>query len=239
MEAVSARFLTLRLTLALGLVALAQSVLACWILALPGSWLPLAGIVPLTLLPQTLCGAAVGLAAFIAPFLCSDKDRFEIKKVGFAATWQAVFLGYLLLVAARLVPLENAEVCLAALSLAVSALVFIWLAALWPRAYAGIIFVWLVGLPVFAYMLAEIYLWSAGRTIWSREPGALVYPCAHWLLALSPGTAVVGSLTGLLPDGTASSSITFLLFMSVIVMLLTYYNDRTAGVPPAVRERDV
>lgn len=219
-EAPPTRFLTPRLTLALGVVALVQGALACWILASPGSWLPLAGIVPLAVLPQTLCGVAVGLAAFIAPFLHSEGERFRVEHAWFAAVWQAMVFGYLLLVAARLVPLENAGIFLAALSLAVSALVFVWAAELLPRAYAGVIFVWLIGLPVFTYMLAEVYLWSTGRTLWSAEPEAPIYTCVHWLLALSPGTAAIGMLTGYLPDGTPPSPIAFLLFMCAVGAVL-------------------
>ena len=226
-DAIATPFLTRRAAAALGLAALAEGLAAWWVLS-SSAPLPLAGTVPAALLPQVLCGVALALAVFSAPFIARNSGRFRFAGAFFAAAWQALMLGYFLLVSARLAPLENENILQATAALALLAAAVILLAALAPRGYAAAIFIWLVGLPVFGYMLAEVYLWSTGGTAeeWRPETARAAYTCVHWLLNLSPGTAMIGALEGRLAGGEPPATGVFLIFMGAVVAVLALAEKR-------------
>src|ERR1035437_10128302 len=65
--------LPLRTAVGLVVIVLCQAALAGWVLAAPGGWVPLAGLLPLEVLPQLLCAAAIALAALAAPLLLPER----------------------------------------------------------------------------------------------------------------------------------------------------------------------
>ena len=123
----------------------------------------------------------------------------------FVAVWQAAALGYFLLVASRLAPLEAAGAVRSLLAVGAA----LWLAAAlarrFPRAYTGVVFLWAVAVPVGCYLVAEVFVSTpAGAVGWRQAagPGAeALRAVVDWLLSLSPGTAAVGTLSGVLPGG--------------------------------------
>jgi hypothetical protein len=222
-EAISSPLLTLRAAIVLGLAALAEGLAAWWVLA-SSAPLPFAGTVPAAWLPQVLCGVAVAAAVFSAPFLAENKQPLSLARVFFSAFWQAAALGFFLLVSARLAPLEDLNLLSALAELALLAAALILLAALKPRLYPALAFLWLIGLPVLGYLLAEVYLWSAAGAAgeWQPQTAHGAYTCVHWLLNLSPGTAVLGSLTGSLADGAKPAGTMFLVFTGMLTALLSW-----------------
>ncbi|MGD0089556.1 MAG: hypothetical protein ABSE73_06510 [Planctomycetota bacterium] len=219
-------FPPLRMAVLLAATALLEAGAACWALGAGGLNLPFSGAIPVELLPQLLGGLALALAVFCAPLFFSilplragegggpsapspyplpQGERGTSALLGpafFASVWQAGSLGFALLVLGRLTPLAPAGILQTCVWLALCALAGVFLAQLCPRAFAGIMFTWIIALPVSGYFLAEAFLSSPGGAGgWTSASGGL-RGLLHWLLSLSPGTALSGALTGLLPDGS-------------------------------------
>jgi hypothetical protein len=232
------RLLSARTAVALAGVTLLQSAVACWALTEPLAWLPFSGLLPLSILPQTLCGVAMGLAAFMAPLMISqDETQSSWKQLlardAFKAAWHAIVLGFVLMVCSRLVPLEAENVLRPLLLVTMSGLTFALLARVLPQAYPGIIFTWLVALPIVAYFFAEIFLSTpAGDRGWAESTGwaaDAARTTMHWLLSVSPGTAAVGALNGYLADGTAYSTFASVLLFGGVTLILVLALVRQSG----------
>jgi len=217
------------MALLLAATALLEAGVACWALGAGGVKLPLSGAIPVDILPQVLGGLALALAIFFAPFFFpaevrkEDREvrsgqavlkahsslltsRFSLGHAAFAAVWQAACLSFGLLVLARLTPIPSLSILQAGVWLALCALASILLARLLPQAFAALMFIWVVALPVSGYFLAEAFLSGpGGASGWGQaasvQAGAL-RSLMHRILSLSPGTALCGSLTGFLADGS-------------------------------------
>jgi hypothetical protein len=208
----------------LSLVALAQAALACWVLAGPKEGVPLSGLPPAQLLPRVLCGMAVVLAALAGPFFNSSGAESgraaRLPRALFAALCQALMAYFFLLVCARLEPLENGGLALAALWIGLTALIGALLPPLLPRAYPGVIFVWLAALPVLAYMIAEAVLSSAaGSSGWNALTGREAEAARNLvrnLLSFSPGTAAIAALDGQNADGSEAAGVAPLVCMALL-----------------------
>ena len=228
----TARFPPLRMAALLAATVLLEAGVACWALGAGGLKLPLSGAIPVEVLPQVLGGLALTLAVFFAPLFFPPREKREesseergaawpmrgprfsflsslssfLVPAAFAAVWQAAALSFALLVLARITPVASASILQAGVWLALCALASILLAQLFPRAFAGAMFIWLVALPVSGYFLVETFLSSpSGASGWSQAAGgqaAVLRSLMHWVLSLSPGTALCGSLTGVLADGS-------------------------------------
>jgi len=259
---VPARFPPLRMTVLLAATALLEALVACWALGAGGFKLPLAGLLPVDILPQVLGGLALALAVFLAPFFfppplnCTagvpPVDTVSLREgavegplllghAAFAAVWQAAALGFALLVLSRLTLLTSASILQAGVWLALCALASILLAQLCSRAFAGCMFIWIVALPVSGYFLAELFLSGpGGASGWSQASSlqaAALRSLMHWLLSLSPGTALSGLLTGVLADGSAWSWRGPFLLLCILNALLAWRVLRlarrdSASIPP-------
>ena len=238
------------MTVLLAASALLEAGAACWALGAGGSRLPLSGAVPVEVLPQFLGGLALALAVFFAPLFLGTLPLREgvgggpgapspcplqrgesgtptlLVPAVFAAVWQAAVLGFALLVVARLTPLAPGSILQACTWLALCALASILLAQLCPRAFAALMFAWVIALPVSGYLLAEVFLSGPGGAGgWNQAPGAraaTLRAILHWLLCLSPGTALSGTLTGALADGSVWSWPGPFLLLCILNGLLYY-----------------
>jgi hypothetical protein len=195
------RFITGRLFLGLAAIVAAQALLVCWASdLLPG--LPAPEMLSPESLPVALAGLAVALALLLAPLWeqTPSDGRRRWARAAFAGAWQALVLGYFLLLAGRGARLETFQLLSCAGIAGCTAMTAGLLAARFRRRYAGLIFLWAVAIPLGCYLLAEAYLatpdsgmnWTvsqAPRAVWLRD-------LTDWLLALSPGTAAVGALEG-------------------------------------------
>jgi hypothetical protein len=219
--------LSRRGAIVLCLVALVQAAVACFILIGQQPGVPLSGMIPAVILPQVLCGLAVILAVVAGPFLCETRAAALLPRAMFAAMCQTLIAYFYLLVCTRLEPLETDGLILATLWIALMALIGILLPALLPRAYPGIVFCWLGMLPVMAYMIAEAVLSSpSGGNGWHAlmipEAGS-VHGLVRGILAYSPGTAAIASLSGVLADGSEYSATMPLVVTSVLAIVLSLF----------------
>ena len=205
----AARFLPPRLALMLALAGVLQGLGACWITGALGASLPFSGTIPLRLLPHILCGLAVTLTALFAPLSTApDEKRLTLAQAVFAALFQGTMYQFFVLVCARLVPLDPGGIVMSAVILALVAFCCQMLSDVASRAYAGIVFLWVIGLPLLAYMTADIFLSGPGSTKgWMPGDDASppIYTLIHGALNLSPATAMAAALDGALPDGSAAS----------------------------------
>jgi len=127
------------------------------------------------------------------------EQRHRLARAIFFATWQAAVLGFFLLVASRLEPVDSLAIVRVMAVLACTVAFGILMASRWPSAYAGLVFLWAVALPLSCYLLTEIFLdLPAGAMGWnaSRPEGAGFYRLVAASLKVSPGTAAMGTLEG-------------------------------------------
>jgi hypothetical protein len=229
-----ARLLPLRVAVILALTVVVEALAACWVLG-TGLSLPLAGAMPIALLPQLLAGVALALALFTAPFLAASSapspcplpqgegGTTAVARAAFAALWQAGALGFLLLVATRLAPLTDRAIVLACAWLALCALAALLLAQVAPRCYAGIVFIWVIAVPVCLYLTIEVALSTPSG------PSPALRALADWLLGISPGTAFPGILTGRLPGGSPFVATVPFAVMAVANVVLAWLAVRREG----------
>jgi len=200
----AAPVLPLGAVVCLALQTLAYSVLTLWALEL----LPVSGSAWLGAmsLPVAYAVAAVLGTAVLAPWLSADGARPVVRAV-FVAAYQAIVLIFFLRLAGRLAPQPAAAAWEAGAFMFQTALTLFAVARLWPAVFTGVAFGWIVGLPVFAYMIAELTLVGAGGVSWQDQmrnehsQGAVLL--VRGLLQVSPATALMGALHGTLPDGSA------------------------------------
>lgn len=201
--------LPLRLAGGLAFAAACHALLIGWALAAPGS-LPLAGMASVRVLPYLVCALASVLAVLSAPLLLGEENAARpgllLGRAAFAAIWQGGAMGFFLMIAARLTPLNSGGIARASLWLSAVAFTCLLLASVARRAYAGLSFFWLFALPVCAYWFAEIFLMSpAGSSGWQQASGPQAQAaraCVRALLSMSPATGAAGALTGVLADGS-------------------------------------
>jgi hypothetical protein len=215
-----------------------EAALLAWALGAARLKLPLGAVIPVPLLPRMLCGVALALAVFSAPLLWHGHPAHEhgrgaramlLVRAAYAAAWQALVLGFLLLVLARLAPLAAGSILQASVWLGLCAFAVILLALLVPRAYAGLVFIWIVAVPVCVYMVAEVFIVSHGGVGWSDATGPqadTLRAATHWLLSLSPGTALDGALTGILADGTDFAWVLPFVHMCILDVVLAWFVAR-------------
>jgi len=226
------RFITKRIVWGLGVVLLLHAALVCGAVWGPLPGFPLSKVLNPETLPGALVGLAVALGLLLAPAWAGELDcglrmaeggleqtvdiQFTIRNprsaVGgglarslFLGMWQGAVLGYFLLVASRLVALDGAGILRSSTLVATASGLAILLAARLPRAYAGLVFFWVVGLPIFCYLLTEIFLstpaGAAGGLRASSPEAATLRRVVNGALGLSPGTAAIGALHGRLVSG--------------------------------------
>jgi len=212
-----APLLPLRSVLVLGALILCEALAACWLVLQPGSAVPLAGVVPVNLVPNFLCGMALALAIFAAPFFSTQQPEpraLALARGGTVALCQALALSYLLLVSSRLTPVEGERIFTAGAWISLCALCAILLAQALPRAFTGLMFVWMIALPVLAYILAELFV-SRGNVAWAQARGTPLYSAVHWILAVSPATATSAIIDQTMPDGSGPGMTPWILVSSV------------------------
>jgi len=218
--------LSRRATIVLCVLTLLLAAVTCWGVAPAGS-LPAFWVADAALAAHLISGFALALAVFAAPLIFSrdelrgESPRLHLAKSALAALWLGVASAFMLLAAARVSAVSNAGIAQAALWIAFTAWVSIQLSRIKPHAALGALFFWIFGLPISAYMLAELFLTgpNAGTSLAdSSAPQANALRAAlHWILNLSPGTAAIGALTGTLADGSAYSTWIALSAMAIFV----------------------
>jgi hypothetical protein len=200
---------TPRLALSMGAIVVLQSALLMFVIANPK--FPFPGASAIEQLPAAICAISLVFALFWAPFLMKGTISFGqmISSAIFASLWLAVVLAFFLMISARLTPVDGMGIFLACAWMFLFAMSAVLLAQCARRAYAGVIFFWVFALPVCAYLLAEIFLISpAGNMGWTQAESSKAYAmraCVHWMLNLSPGTAIAGMLNGVLADNSETS----------------------------------
>lgn len=193
----------------LALQTAAYSLLTLWALEL----LPISGAAWLSSLSLPATYVLIGVlgSAFFAPWLHSEESQaggvlHETGRLLFAALYQAIVLMFFLRLAGRLAPLAADAAWETGAWMFQTALALGALARVYPRAFSGIAFGWIVGLPVLAYMLAELTLVGAGGVAWQQqtrvEATQSVGLLVRGMLQVSPFTAMLGALHGILPDGS-------------------------------------
>ena len=216
---------TQRMAFSLAAATLLLGALSGWALASADSVLPLPGVVSGGSLPLWVAEVALIVTIFIAP-LMFELD-FEIKhtrwllgRALFAALWQGITLSFFLMVASRVTPIESSRILLSATYLSFAALCLFLTAAALRRYFSAISFIWCVALPVATYFLVELFIFSpGGNKGWSHSTGApadALRAATHWILSLSPPTALMGALQGALPDGSDFSATVPLIVLGLI-----------------------
>jgi hypothetical protein len=199
----SVPLITPRVLAGLSVVAITQAALVATCV-----W-PDWGLFAPEVLPASLAAAALSLALLLAPAWSADhRARCEspLQQAGrfaFLGLWQAAVLGFFLLISARVAPLASSAIVQSALILGAAAWLALTASRRWPRAYLGLALFWGVAIPMGAFIVAEVFIWTPNGSLgWSRAkgPGVEVFRgTVEWLLRFSPGTAIVGTLQGHLP----------------------------------------
>jgi hypothetical protein len=228
----------------LAATVLLQAAAAAWVLAPSGTWVPLAGAFNLSTLPYVIAWTALLGSALLAPLLAGQTKDVRLRahagdprrwliQAWCGALWQGAVAAFLLMVAARLTPLPGWAVLQTSAWVVLCAGLNLLLARLAPRACAAAMFAWLVALPVCGYLCAEVILSSpSGSAGWQHCTGA-ARGLLRWALSSSPTTAVMGTLSGALPDGSEGPGVVPPLVIAALAGVLSVLTVRGRKTPAA------
>jgi hypothetical protein len=230
---------TRRMAFSLAAGTLFLGALSAWALAVPGSWLPLTGVISASALPLWVVETSLLVTIFIAPLIFeiepdSRQTRWLLGRALFAAVWQGITLSFFLMVASRVTPVESSRILLASTYLAFVALALFLLAAAMRKFFSALSFAWCVALPVGTYFLVELFLFSPGGSKgWAQSTGAAadaLRTATHWILSLSPPTGLMGALNGILPGGSDFSATIPLIVLGTVSICLTFLISRASKI---------
>ncbi len=204
------RLISTRMVVGLGLGAGVQALLICWAVLGPWPALEMSKVLGPSSAPGTLVGFALAWSAVLAPLWfarTAEADPWNpIYRSMFLGGWQGAALGFFLLVASRVVPLDLSGSLQALLVVSISTIFFVLLAAKGEQLYLGLAFFLLAALPMGAYLLAEVFLATpAGAMGFGKgatQEALRLRTIINLMLSFSPCTAAIGALHGKLVNGT-------------------------------------
>ena len=214
----------------LGLVAVLEGALICSVTLGPWPGAGIANLLRPEALPMALLVITLAFGLLLAPGWSAGvlTLREAMGRSFYWGAWNGAALGFFLLVASRVEPLENGAVLRCQLVVFGTLMLAALLAVRLPRHYAGLTFFWCAGLPLICYMVAEVFLGTPrGSGSWSLVqggPGQQLHTLVSWALTSSPGTASAGALNAGLADGTAfgwkETGLFLCLLLAMLVVLL-------------------